>query len=392
MPETIIPNLTNGQLYGFRMFPRNMKNQFQTEIDMGTAEATPKDWEVVYHGTTTALQISVEQLGAASIGDYALFADGGRGKYVDSESSYVTAYNSSLTRLAAPNSSFGRWGLSGASNRSFAVFGPGKYEASDESTYESPVCDAYNSSLTKLTINESGYYPGGIFNYGAATVNEYILFAGSGAGSSYSSIVWSIDPSLTRYVGQVTDLSVARSWLAGASLGNYALFAGGWNRGSYNTVDAYDVSLTRTNPTGLSISRSLLTGTVVGNYALFGGGADQANASALFSTVDVYNKSLTRTTTTDLSVARCDLSSVTLGNFGIFGYGGNRGSSSSSLYSNAIDVYDISLTKTKSFVAGTGRCKLGAAVTGNYALFAGGNRYIRDNVRQTEVVDVFALQ
>lgn len=37
-----ITNLTNNQLYGFRMFPRNLKGQYQTRDDKGTATATPK--------------------------------------------------------------------------------------------------------------------------------------------------------------------------------------------------------------------------------------------------------------------------------------------------------------------------------------------------------------
>ena len=37
-----ITNLTNNQLYGFRMFPRNLKGQYQTRNDRGTATATPK--------------------------------------------------------------------------------------------------------------------------------------------------------------------------------------------------------------------------------------------------------------------------------------------------------------------------------------------------------------
>ena len=36
-----IDNLINGQLYGFRMFPRNLKGQYQTRDDRGTATATP---------------------------------------------------------------------------------------------------------------------------------------------------------------------------------------------------------------------------------------------------------------------------------------------------------------------------------------------------------------
>jgi hypothetical protein len=39
-----------------------------------------------------------------------------------------------------------------------------------------------------------------------------------------------------------TDLSVGRGGLAGASVGNYALFAGGWDGSSRSTVDAYNTS------------------------------------------------------------------------------------------------------------------------------------------------------
>ena len=39
-----------------------------------------------------------------------------------------------------------------------------------------------------------------------------------------------------------TALSVARCYLAGASVGDYALFAGGWDGSSRSTVDAYNTS------------------------------------------------------------------------------------------------------------------------------------------------------
>ena len=41
MPEYIIASLINNQMYGFGMFPRNIKWQYQTIVDMGTSTATP---------------------------------------------------------------------------------------------------------------------------------------------------------------------------------------------------------------------------------------------------------------------------------------------------------------------------------------------------------------
>ena len=44
-------------------------------------------------------------------------------------------------------------------------------------------------------------------------------------------------------------------------------------------------------PTALSAGRDSLAGASVGNYALFGGGTDN---ESIFTTVDAYNMSLTR--------------------------------------------------------------------------------------------------
>ena len=89
------------------------------------------------------------------------------------------------------------------------------------------------------------------------------------------------------YYGTITPLSVARSNLAGATVGNYALFAGGSdsNTGEALAVDAYDSSLVKTNPTGLSVARSGLASATIGNYALFAGGFSNFRYS---SVVDVY--------------------------------------------------------------------------------------------------------
>ena len=53
-----------------------------------------------------------------------------------------------------------------------------------------------------------------------------------------------------------TVLSAARAELAGASVGDYALFAGGNTGSKYSAVvDAYGTDLTRTTPTALSTAR-----------------------------------------------------------------------------------------------------------------------------------------
>mgnify|MGYP003602506334 CR=1 FL=1 len=136
------------------------------------------------------------------------------------------------------------------------------------------------------------------------------------------------------YYGTATALSVARMDLAGASVGNYALFGGGTDDESmFTTVDAYNTSLTRSIPTSLSVARYYLVGASVGDYALFGGGTDN---ESIFTTVDAYNMSLTRSTPTALSAGRAALAGASVGNYALFG-GGYTGSVSS-----VVDAYEFS--------------------------------------------------
>lgn len=97
-----------------------------------------------------------------------------------------------------------------------------------------------------------------------------------------------IDPSDEELVRSTpTALSVRRFLLAGASVGDYALFAGGADD-SFNlsdVVDAYDTSLIRSTPTVLSVRRAGLAGASVGNYVLFAGGYDYPD---FYDTVDAY--------------------------------------------------------------------------------------------------------
>jgi hypothetical protein len=165
----------------------------------------------------------------------------------------------------------------------------------------------------------------------------------------------------------VTSLSTAKSSLVGASIGNYALFAGGLVDSSYSgsdAVDAYDTSLTYSTPTALSVGRGNLAGASVGNYALFAGG--QFGSSSYSDTVDAYDTSLTRSTPTVLSVARPYLAGASVGNYALFA--GGYGSS----YRNTVDAYDISLIRSTPTALFVRRSNLAGASVGNYALFAGG--------------------
>ena len=186
---------------------------------------------------------------------------------------------------------------------------------------------------------------------------------------------------LMTYRGSIDRLSLARASLAATTIGDYALFGGGYDTsGTYvSNVDAYDTSLTRTKPTSLSDSRGELAATTVGNYALFGGGSDSSTYSAL---VNAYDTSLTRTSADSFDTAVSRLAATTVGNYALFG-GGYRGSNFN--ISGVTEAYDTSLTRTSPTPLSFSRYYLAAASIGEYAIFAGG--YTGTDVNQR--VDIY---
>ncbi len=225
---------------------------------------------------------------------------------------------------------------------------------------ETPKMLSYYGTATPLSVARN--------MLAGASVGNYALFAG-GHDGSYSDTVDAYNASLTRTTP--TALSSVRRNLAGASVGNYALFAGGYGGSYRDTVDAYDASLTRTTPTALSSARDRLAGASVGNYALFAGGY----GGSYRDTVDAYDASLTRTTPTAQSRVRDRLAGASVGNYALFA-GGYVGS-----YRDTVDAYDASLTRTTPTALSSVRDTLAGASVGNYALFAGGYGWLyRDTV------------
>ena len=176
------------------------------------------------------------------------------------------------------------------------------------------------------------------------------------------------------YYGTATALRTAKTYLAATTVGNYALFGGGYGldaSAGYVThisqVDAYNTSLTRSTPTDLT-AMSNHAATTVGNYALFGGGTRSNGVSNL---VYAYNTSLTRSTPTALSSKRAVPAATTVGNYALFGGGGTSRNEGASL---TVDAYNGSLTRSAptQFVNYYGLSRASATTVGNYALFGAG--------------------
>lgn len=189
-------------------------------------------------------------------------------------------------------------------------------------------------------------------------------------------------PSGLQQYGQVSSaLNAYAPYLAGTSVGDYALFGGGEGItvGSSSNqfeplayVNYYNKSLTRSLAENLSTARSRLAAATVGNCAFFGGGC---KGTSVFATVDVYDAStLARTSPTSvLKAATCDLVATSAGNYVLFGGGRTHPSAEQgSFTSKSVTAYDASKTRYSPSDLNYA-IYLGAATSvGKYALFGGG--------------------
>lgn len=225
---------------------------------------------------------------------------------------------------------------------------------------------AYYGAITPLSV---------VRMFAAATENSnYALFGGGAAstmGGVSNSSVDAYNSSLTR--SNPSELSSARAYLAASTIGKYSLFGGGIgveaNASAKNTLDVYDTSLTKQSSKALSVARYNVEAITNGGYALFAGGTMDGNTTD-YATVDAFNSSLTRSKANDLSDARSFAKPAVVGDYAIFA-GGQNGQSP--YYSSVVDAYSSSLTKVASVSAlSSVMSDMATATIGGYALFAGG--------------------
>ena len=301
------------------------------------------------HTMPTALSTPRYDLAGISFGNYALFGGGQGGANCHVVDVYDTALTRSRpgsylqqARHDLAGTACGSYALFGGGHN-VTLTSNSSYKSWAVTPYNN--VEAYNTSLSRQTTSLS-QARGGL---AAAAVGGYMLFAGGDSYatpngvhqvSNYqprtpSAVVDAFNASLTRTTA--TSLSVARYDLAATTIGGYALFGGGnTSTGGKNApaasavVDVYNASLTRTTATALSGARYELAATTVGDYALFGGGYNTSN----WGTVDVYDTSLTRTTGPNLFTERHCLAATTVGDFALFG-----GGILNTTMDNSVDVY-----------------------------------------------------
>ena len=199
-----------------------------------------------------------------------------------------------------------------------------------------------------------------------------------------------ITPGVHHY-GTTTALSVAREDIGATTVGNYALFAGGFDNhtdiySALSNVDAYNTSLTRSKPTALSVARVYCGITTVGNYALIAGGSITVGHKLdnVYSSVDAYNTSLTRSIAPELSIGRNYLAAASSNGYAIFA----GGSWSYNSDGKIVDAYDSSLVRSILTQLNVGRYSHAMASINQYVLVAGG-RISSSPFTSTNSVEVY---
>lgn len=311
-----------------------------------------------YQGTVTALSATRWGHAGASNPKYALFAGG------YNNISSVDAYSASLVRSTAPALSQGRQDIGAASIGDYAIFAGGNRTNSTPSSY----VDAYNSSLTKtqkyLSLSR-GYVRG-------ASVGSYAIFSAGyyDDDEEYGPVdnTDAFNKSLTR---STLSGGYARYEHGGVSNGNYAIFGGGRdNSYVYSNVWYWNASLTRST-TSLFVSSGNPAGVRAGDYALFVAGDDADNLSPSYNDniVNIFDSSMTRSIT---FLRRTGYDSfdgtASLGKYGIV-WGGYQ-------VDGWLHVFDDKLTYLSKDMSGISKVQMNAAATiGDYALFSGGAGY-----------------
>ena len=288
--------------------------------------------------STDALSEARHALAATSVGDKAIFAGGGTYSY--EKSAVVDIYDTTSGTWSTAALSQVRSSLAATTVDNKAIFAGGVWSSSCWATVFSDVVDMYDASTNTWSIATLSQARAGI---AATTVGSKVLFAGGSYSyapyqSAFSSNVVDIYDATTD-TWSTTTLPVACSSMAGTSVGNKAIFAGGVTDNGTTIVDIvqiYDVDTDTWSISALSEERIGLAATTLDNKAIFAGGRQRWPNSS--SAVDIYDVESDTWTTTTLSEARYNLTETTVDNMALFA--GGEGGGGYETYSN-VDMYQV---------------------------------------------------
>ena len=295
------------------------------------------------YGTLDPLSESRGLLTGGVVGNYALFAGGRANSPSTKNFNNVDVYNSQFVHSVATNLKSSRCYLTTGNIGEHVLFAGGEYtninSSNKESIYSNAV-DAYNHNLVKST-------PVGISDSKTQIANcntmNHTLFAGGYSyryGDSYGTAYVRVDAYNSQLSRSLGSLSTTKCSVAGAGISDYALFAGGFRPGNpdiyYNTVDAFNVNLTRTTAANSFISAAYRGGVgTINGYAVFAGG--KSGYSTYYDTVEFYTNALVRFTALSLSQTQMILQTIPYSDFTLF-----IGEKTTEIYNRSLSKIGIS--------------------------------------------------
>lgn len=296
------------------------------DYSLGTTEKVPQDTVDIYNEATglwTRAALSVARYGICpvTVGDLVIFA-GGRSPY--QYFSVADIYNSRTGEWSTAPLSIARSDMVSARVGHTVLFAGADYSVN------AAAVDIFDAD-TGIWSNSILPSPGRLYMAGAS-VGTKAFFAGGDVGASFSDAVDIYD--VSTHTWSTAALSQARTGITAATTGDQAIFVSGWN--GFTNVDIYDDDADKWTSEQLSAVRTYPSAVVVGDLAIFGGGWDASEPSAA---VDIYNSATSQWSADSLSVPRCDVSAVTVGSRAIFA-GGNLAAFGIS-YCNAVDIFMV---------------------------------------------------
>ena len=333
--------------------------------------------------TVDALSLSRTNIATVSVGQRAYFAGGNE---VLAPYEEVDIYDASTDSWSSASLSIPRAGLGATAVGDLALFAGG-YAAGPVPSNRIDVLDTQSMTWSTATLSVARG------SLGATTVGTKSIFAGGGGSGGVSNVVDIYDSALglpsNPAAWSTASLSVARSQIAAVTVGDLAIFAGGFILGGVpqDAVDIYDDSTGLWSTASLSVPRILgFSGAaVIGTKAFFCGGHTSASGGPNMSDViDIYDAQTGLWSTATLPADRGYMGVTALGNTLLCAGGQATG------FASSADVYLLD-GDTAAHIAtqslSLSRSHLCAVTVSGRALFAGGQPI---GLNTTAVVDIYA--
>ncbi|GLV55921.1 hypothetical protein KDH_27650 [Dictyobacter sp. S3.2.2.5] len=216
----------------------------------------------------------------------------------------------------------------------------------------------------------------------ATTVGNLAIFVGGyNSGVGFSAAVDIYNSTTGQWSS--AQLSKPRTWLAATALGNLAFFVGGQGADYQpsNTIDIYNINTRQWSSATLSQPRLQLAATATNNQAFFAGGLNNNASGNLSDVVDIFSTSTAQWSTAKLSQPRSGLAATSANNLALFA----GGMAASNTFSDVVDIYNASNGQWSTARLSQPRYQAAATAANNQAFFAGGS----SASGPSDVVDIY---